>query len=1120
MYGAAHGGLFLINQLKTQMKGFWITLLLCVQGSVALMAQSVTLAEKNAPLELIFRKVQQQTGISFVYTKTELQNAKPVTLNVSNAPLEQALNASFEDQPLTWARQGQYIVVKAAARKAAAQAPEAAEVTGRVTDENGSPVAGAVVVVKGTQNAAYTDEKGNFTLANVPDDAVLVVRMMGFKQKEVALKGRKLKIELERASQQISEVVVTTGLFTRKKESFTGATATFTGEQLKTVGNQDVVKSLRTLDPSFNVVPNNAFGSNPNARPQVEVRGQTGISSFNSQLGIDPNQPLFILDGFEVSLQQVVDLDINRVASITLLKDAASTAIYGAKAANGVVVIETIKPKPGQMRLSYTADFTFDSPDLRDYNLMNAAEKLEFERLAGRYKSFLGNPTQLALDSMYNRRAGLVASGVNTYWLKVPLKNALSQRHSIYADGGDDAVRYGIGANYRRNEGVMKGSGRNTYGVNLDLIYRKGKFNISNKAFFTGVKSDESPYKFLDFAQANPYYKMYDENGNVPKYLEVTADANRNPNYARNPLYDATLKSFAIGKQQIFTDNLAVQYNIMDGLQAIAGLSFTVDNTNNESFLDPRNSEFEADANDRKGSFTSRESNFSKWQSYFAVNFGKTLAGGHQISANLRGDATESKTKSLTTIVRGFPFGSNGNPAYGTSYDTEQKLPAYSDVVYRNASGLASGNYSWQNRFLADASVRYDVSTSFGSNRSAHAFWSLGAGWNLHSERFLRALPFINRLKLFYNMGTSSNQSYTGLGSTSVYSYAPLYNVAMGQSLELGQVGNPDLMWPITLTTNMGFDVSLLKSRINATVNYFRKNTDDMVIPLSMPPSTGYKSYNINAGGMHNSGVEVTARLTPWANPQRRASWTVTLNGIWQDSKFTGLGNSLQQENSKFAADTATLSEQFRRYQDGASQYDLWTVRSLGIDPGSGKEVFVKLNGERTFIYDKDDVQVVGSSRPTVEGVVGTGFMYEGFSFSVNFRYRLGGHMINEALFNKVEDVDAADVYLNQDRRSLYDRWQKPGDIADFRSMNEIGTREVLTFVTSRFMQKENTFTGESISIGYEFSQAKWISKLGLKNLRVNAYMNEFVRWSTIRAERGTEYPFTRSGSLSVNASF
>ncbi|WP_423737938.1 SusC/RagA family TonB-linked outer membrane protein [Chitinophaga caseinilytica] len=1102
------------------MKGFWITLLLCLQGSVALMAQNVTLAEKNAPLELIFRKVQQQTGISFVYTKTELLAAKPVTLNVSNAPLEQAMDASFEDQPLTWSRQGQYIVVKAAPiRKATAQAPQNTDVSGRVTDDKGQPVEGAVVVVKGTQNATYTDEKGNYVLKNVPQDGFLIVRMIGFKQKEIAVKGAKLNIQLERMSQQIEEVVITTGLFNRKKESFTGATATFTGEQLKSVGNQDVVKSLRTLDPSFNVVPNNAFGSNPNARPQVEVRGQTGISSFNSQLGIDPNQPLFILDGFEVTLQQVVDLDINRVASITLLKDAASTAIYGAKAANGVVVIESRKPTPGQMRLSYTSDLTFDSPDLRDYNLMDAAEKLEFERLAGRYKAFLGNPTQLELDSMYNRRIGLVAQGVNTYWLKAPLKNAFSQRHSVYADGGDDVVRYGIGANYRRNEGVMKGSGRNTYGVNLDLIYRKGKFNISNKAFFTGVKSDESPYNFKDFAHTNPYYKMYDEKGNVSKFLEMTSDGRKATNNVRNPLYDATLRSYSMGKQQIFTDNLAIQYNLADGLQAIAGVSFTVDNSNDESFKDPRNAEFEQMVNDLKGRFTSKESSKTSWQSYLALNYGKILRGGHQVSLNLRGDATESKTNGLTTIVRGFPFGSNGNPGTGTSYDTEKKLPTYVDAVFRSASGIASGNYTWQNRFLADASFRYDASTSFGSNQSEHAFWSLGAGWNLHNEPFMRAIPVINRLKLFINAGTNSNQSYTGLGSTSVYTYAALYNVAMGQSLELGTVGNPDLMWPITTNTNMGFDLSLFKSRINATVNYFKKYTDDMVVPLTMPPSTGYKTYNINMGGLRNSGVEVTARITPWSDVKHRASWIVTLNGIWQDSKFTGLGNSLEQENSKFASDSL-LESQFRRYQDGFSQYDLWSVRSIGIDPGSGKEVFLKLNGDRTIIYDAKDLRKVGSSRPTVEGVVGTGFMYEGFSFSVNFRYRLGGQAINTALFDKVENIDAEGVFLNQDRRALYDRWQKAGDIADFRSFGELGGSTIQTYVTSRFVQKENTFTGESISVGYEFSQAKWISKLGLKNLRVNAYMNEFVRWSTIRAERGTEYPFTRSGSLSVNASF
>ncbi|WP_109698803.1 SusC/RagA family TonB-linked outer membrane protein [Chitinophaga deserti] len=1102
------------------MKGFWITLLLCLQGSVALMAQSVTLAEKNASLETIFRKVQQQTGISFVYTKTELQTAKPVTLTVTNAPLEKVLDVSFEDQPLTWARQGKYIVVKAAVVRKPTAAPADSEITGRVTDAKGQPVSGAIVVVKGTQNAAYTDDKGNFTLNNVPDDAVLIVRMMGFKQKEVEVKGRKLKIELESVSQQINEVVVTTGLFTRKKESFTGATATFTGEQLKTVGNQDVVKSLRTLDPSFQVVPNNTLGSNPNGRPTIEVRGQTGISSFQSQQGIDPNQPLFILDGFEVTLQQVVDLDINRVASITLLKDAASTAIYGAKAANGVVVIETIKPKPGQMRLTYTSDLTFDTPDLRDYNLMDAAEKLEFERLAGRYNTVFFGPNLLQLDSMYNRRRAAVARGVNTYWLKAPLQNAFSQRHSIYADGGDDAVRYGIGANYRRNQGVMKGSGRNTYGINLDLIYRKGRFNISNKAFFTGVKSEESPYgSFSEFTKANPYYEMYDENGQIGKYLEYTSDSYRNNHYVTNPLYNSTLRSYNWGKEQTLTDNLAIQYNILDGMQAVAGLSFTASNSGTEVFTDPRHSSFETVTMEKKGKYVSGENRTTSWQTYLALNYGKVLKGGHQVSINLRGDATERQSKGITTTVRGFPYGSNGNPAYGTSYDMDSKLPGYVDIVFRSASGIASANYSFRNRFLMDASLRYDISTSFGSNQYAHAFWSFGLGWNLHNEAFFRDITFINRLKLFINTGTNSNQNYVGMGSTSVYSYAGLYNVAMGQSLDLGAMGNPDLKWPITRNVNMGFDVSFLKSRINATVNYFTKKTTDMVVPLSMPPSTGFSTFNTNLGGMDNQGIEITARVTPWANPQRRAAWNITLNGLWQNSEFNGLGKALEQQNSKFASDSV-LAVQFQRYRDGYSQYDLWAVRSLGIDPGTGREVFLKKDGTRTFAYDPQDIVVVGNSRPTMEGVVGTNLNYEGFNIGVYFRYRFGGQQINTALYNKVEDIKVEEMYYNLDRRALYDRWVKAGDVAQYRGFSEVGKNGTVTNVSSRFVQKDENFTGESISFGYEFSQSKWIKKLGLENLRLNAYLNEFVRWSTIRAERGMDYPFTRSGSLSINASF
>ncbi|MCH5686845.1 TonB-dependent receptor plug domain-containing protein [Niabella sp. W65] len=205
------------------------------------------------------------------------------------------------------------------------------------------------------------------------------------------------------------------------------------------MGNLNVVQSLKTLDPSFIVLENNLQGSNPNALPTIELRGKTSLAAatLNDEFAEDPNQPLFILDGFPTTLQRITDLDINRIESVTLLKDAASTAIYGAKAANGVVVVETVKPKPGELRVSYNADFMVQMPDLSDYNLMNAAEKLEFERLAGRYTLYTNTlpEQQLALNQLYDNKLKEVQRGVNTYWMNEPLRTAVTNGHSLQVSG-------------------------------------------------------------------------------------------------------------------------------------------------------------------------------------------------------------------------------------------------------------------------------------------------------------------------------------------------------------------------------------------------------------------------------------------------------------------------------------------------------------------------------------------------------------------------------------------------------------------------------------------------------------------------------------------------------------
>lgn len=247
---------------------------------------------------------------------------------------------------------------------------------------------------------------------------------MNTKEHQIKSVNALVKITLEENLMALKEVVFT-GVYTRKKESFTGSVSTFTAEEIKSVGNSNIIQNLKTLDPSFALVENNLLGSDPNRLPDIEIRGKSSLIGVRDELAEDPNQPLFILDGFESSLRAIYDLDLDRVASIIILKDAASTAIYGSKAANGVVVVETVKPIAGQLRFSYNGAFNVSLPDLSSYNMMDAREKLEFEKLAGRYNLSSSNwspDNEVLVNQIYNQKLADINRGVDTYWLSEPLR--------------------------------------------------------------------------------------------------------------------------------------------------------------------------------------------------------------------------------------------------------------------------------------------------------------------------------------------------------------------------------------------------------------------------------------------------------------------------------------------------------------------------------------------------------------------------------------------------------------------------------------------------------------------------------------------------------------------------
>ncbi|WP_316748152.1 SusC/RagA family TonB-linked outer membrane protein [Pedobacter gandavensis] len=1092
-----------------------------LQVSANTYAQRITLKKKNASLASIFMEIRKQAGYDFIYSDRMIENAENIDVDFNNVSVVEALNKIFVNQPFIYEIDKKVIVLKAMN-----PAKQARLVTGKVTDESNNTLAGVSVKSQKSNEVTKTDKDGKYAIKIADNKDVLTFTYIGFEPRVMPVLTKDIiNVQLKATVSKLEDVVITGTGIDRKKDSFTGATATFSGEQLKTVGNNNIIASLKALDPSFLVLDNQIQGSNPNVLPDIEIRGKTSVNalSLTDRFGTQPNQPLFILDGFETSLQIIVDLDMNTVGSVTILKDAASTALYGSKASNGVVVIETVKPKPGKMQFNFTNDMRFNAPDLSVYNMMNAAEKLEFERLAGKY--IMDDPLQqLELDSIYNGHLRNIARGVDTYWLNEPVRNAMSQNISINANGGDPIFRYMVGFNYKMEPGVMKGSNRDTWGGNVNLIYRKSKVNISNSIFFRGNTSNESPYgRFADFVNANPYY----EKNTTSRYLDQSrtfandGKTNTTALNVPNPLYNASLPFRDRSTGMEIQNNFNLIYDIVSKLKFNAGVQVSKAVTTQDIFTSPDHTNYANKVFSLRGIYSKRIIERQSMSANGLLTYGNVFAEKHVLTANLRGQVAINNNTMETLVAQGFPAGAEPSLRFAYGY-AETGGPTANKSEHRSLNGVGSVNYAYDSRYLLDASYRIDGSTSFGAVNPFSPYWSAGLGWNIHNEKFLQNFKVLNRLKVYSNMGVTGNQNMGTILSSSLYGYLKNYN-QFGQGIKLEDFGNPDLVAQKTSQVSSGLEFGFFNDRLTGYLTSFTKKTKDMVVAIDFPPSSGVDDYQINIGFLNTKGYELRLSYAVIDNPRKRMNWRVTLTGATLNSKYGGFGNALENLNTAlekketsgdFNTSKAILT--LERYRDGYSPYDLWAYRSLGIDPATGREMFVTATGEHTLDVSAVKKTVVGSSKPKVEGVFTNGFNYKGLSLSVMMRYKIKGDVFNQALLQKVENITFQGIANNQDKRALYDRWKKPGDLSQFKSISlSTGTE-----VTSRFIQEETVLSCESISVGYTFSKGEWMKAVGMRSLNISGYTNDVFRFSTVQRERGIDYPFARSVSFSLRASF
>ena len=1064
----------------------------------------VTVDFKSVSVKDFFAEMKKQTGLNFIYNADLAQSWPKVTVSAKRKPAEDVIDQVTSLIGCSYEIKGNIVTITKQQ-----QSGRQRTIKGVVRDDTGQPLMGVPICIGETRVCTVTDEDGSYSFKIPVEKTTLKYSYVGMDNQYVTIPAGSADVTRDvamKSGQELDEVVVT-GIFTRKKESFTGSASTYTAKELKEMGSSNVLQSLKTLDPAFAIIEDTQFGSDPNRLPNMEIRGKSSMLGQRDELATDPNQPLFILDGFESTLQAINDLDINRIESITILKDAASTAIYGSKAANGVVVVETVKPKAGQLQVSYTGNFNMSIPDLSSYDMMDASEKIEFERLSGRYDPEIvetPNQTQTAINltENYYARLNSIAQGVNTDWLAQPVRVGANQKHSLYVQGGSETFMFGIGGQYNGNSGVMKGSNREVFSGNLDMIYRVKKFQFSNKFSVSNASYDNPLVGFSEYVRANPYYRIYDADRQLVQWLEYNDDVKM-----ANPLWNASLNSKNHGNDITLSNHFQAEWTPNDMWKARARFGVTYDADATEIFTSPDNTDQILNkVNGKRGEYTKTNTNALSYEGDFSITFAKLWNQVHRLNAVLGGDIFHTKSTIEGYTAEGFPSGDFTKPSFAAGY-LQDGVPTYLDAITRSANAYMNMGYAFMDRYLLDFSLRENGSSVFGSTSKWNTTWSVGLGWNIHMEPFIQNnFKWINYFKLRGSWGNPGNQSFDSGRTLITYALQSGTLNYFGIGALANQIGNPNLKWQITQDKNVGLDLTMFDNRLSFTVDYYHKVTDPLLIGITMPLSSGTTEYYSNAGKQTSQGLTFTAQYYILRDLERRIMWSIRATGRTQKNKIDGIGNKLDAFNNSGRGSSTT------RYFDGADPEDIWVVKSAGIDPSTGKELFYDLNGNYTYDYSYDNEQVCGNTRPDLEGVLGTSFTWGGFSASVNFRYQLGADVFNTALWNKVENVD---FLYNQDRRALYERWHKAGDIVPFKDVRDYNPSPM----TSRFIQNEKTLTLESVHLEYQFFSDSWIKHLKLGSLKFFVDARDVFRLSTIRAERGTAYPYARTieAGLSLN---
>ncbi|WP_349317782.1 TonB-dependent receptor [Chitinophaga sp. MM2321] len=1021
---------------------------ICLQVSAKVYPQKITLSEKKAPLEKLFREIKLQSGYLFFYDPDVIKKTQPVDINVDKAGLEEVLAICFRNQPLEYTISNKIIIVNpktANLESSSMLAPPPVDISGKVVDEAGNPLPGASVKIKGSSKGASADANGNFNL-QIPDNkAVLIVSFIGYESQEVAATGGQMSIVLKREDTQISDIVVI-GYGTSKKSDLTGSLSYVSSKDFE---DQPVTRLDQALQGRATGVQVTTTSGSPGGDVRIRIRGSNSLTGDNS--------PLYVVDGF-------VGADFNNIntediASIVVLKDASSTAIYGSRGANGVIIITTKTGKSGKMQVNLMTRLS-TSEVIGRYDVMNAADFAETV-----------NARDLALTPPgggYTPRfsdaeiQGFRQKG-GTDWQDEIFRSGIGKEYQLGFTGGSEKTTYLINGNYLNQEGIIRNSDFKRYSIRSNVASQiTDKFSL--RLNFTGIRRENhnssgtgargsSLGQALAWAPTTP---VYAPNGQYT-IKDPTSSIFSNPvaiNEQSDNRNDRTNVNLIGGVRYQFLPELSLDIQ--------GGINYT--NDQYKGFAGPA-----ITANTPSASRASNENILI--QNTNNLTYKKVFNDVHNLEVTGVLETQQSKGTGFDVSVNGltYPDLKYNNMALSVSSQVGSGYGEWSLLSF-----LGRVNYDYKDKYFVSASIRRDGSSKFRGKNKFSTFPSAAVGWKLSEEPFLKDLNIFQNLKLRGSWGLTGNQGINPYATLSAYTTnlddaGMVFNGAAGtivSGIALGNPGNLDLKWETTEQINAGIDVEIFQGAVTLTADYFVKNTRDLLLNQPVPGYLGGNSILSNVGNMQNKGWEFSVGVNAFA--RRDFNWNSSFNVSFVKNTLVSLGED--REEIRFDEFILRPGEPIGtffgyKYLGTYKAKDAADAARYGLKPGDARYLDVNDDGK----YDEDDYQIIGHALPKTSLGWNNTFTYKNFGLNVFVQGLYGMDKLNYSYaYGMLGSTDAKEILFSDIKNRYIPGVNETSDIPGFSSAPSNSEAQ-----SSRFIERADFLRLKNLSLSYDFKRVQ-----------------------------------------------